>query len=719
MQGQMHGENQAQGSGTEGRLNEGEPPTRAYDVKRARLTTTTKPLLGGGDGDGRGKTGNVERGSEEDEAGSFVGDKNENGVPVADRVRGQAKMMAEHVQGVIHEFAVKIRNLSNKDNIEEFDAKVVEIKQKLAECTHPDAIKRQMKRFQNSLKKLAEKIKDEDTKQKARRVFDQAKGKVKEVLDEEQYEALAKSLKAVKRTAEAVGHKAVRFARRSAETIKHLREHPEEAKDIAREVSHRLHETTKKAGEFAKEKFEELRHMDSKELKENGLKIIEKGRDLIETAADKYAKMTTLRAIISSRIHNLKTGFKNVLLHEIEGGVTDVYTMEVSHHKNLEELKPEILVPALLTPWILTLSQNTNIMWLLNLPVWISYMVVLGIEWDRECFLTDKLTMQQTFVFKTFFDSMYLLPSIVLYAWIEKLKKERKAMKKMEPIDKDDHDDYHDTKHGDIFEEFTGRPHIIRLNTFQAVCLLEGYDEYLSSYLRHFRDFWGVIANMYDLAFVIVFQRYDTLNCEVCDELRLFQIMSFIASIYLLTFLFRLIIGLTAFLCLVAHMPCVKRYLIKMARKFDHDTGLRVAEFAVRNLIYRKPLKEMRARKQREEAKKKSKFLKRRRELLKELREIDGKLGLNSDELLTDLRKDLRKQGEKLVAAGVKISQEVSKRFENSKDDGGGKNGGHVAKDANPSDRVEEKSVGDRRSSLTVPVRESAMIAAVEETDNF
>mmetsp|Transcript_13341 Transcript_13341/g.19949 ORF Transcript_13341/g.19949 Transcript_13341/m.19949 type:complete len:600 (-) Transcript_13341:425-2224(-) len=548
-----------------------------------------------------------------------------------DEMKSAAKKAKEGLEMVKHKSMEEVKKLEAV--LKKFENKAKEMgvfsgmKEKLDEIykemktgtADPKALKEKLGMFKlQALGQLEKLGLDEEKKKKISDAISKAGDELKQILniDAEDEKMLREKFDKIKAKAKEIGKQASKAVKSGVDTVQRFIEHPEEREQIQAEIKEKIVQKMNETKEFAERQIEELKHMDKEKLIEKGKQIAKSGRQFIETAAEKYQKMTTLKSIISHRIHNLKRGLKSVLLSEIENGIEDVYNIESQHHKGLKNIHPGLLIPALTVPYMLCLCQFVNIIWLLDFPFYVSYIIILGLEHDKPCFI-DTTTLQTWFVWKGVVDTLFLWPSFYLYYWAGSIKKDLARMKKEDEDADSKGSSTIERNDPDIFEELTGKEHKLQTNAYRSMSALQEYDRYYGSYIRHFRDFWGAIASCLDLIFTISFNHYLENECDKCSDLSLYKIMSAIATIYVTTFLLRVILGLLVFVCIFLHTPCVKKKVIEAAIEFDEDMGIRVAEFSVKYLFYRKPYKgELRIKEEREKLRERKELFKKRKSLM-------------------------------------------------------------------------------------------------------
>jgi len=279
-----------------------------------------------------------------------------------------------------------------------------------------------------------------------------------------------------------------------------------------------------------------------------------------------------------------------------------------------------------------------NYMWLVLIPVYISIIVLLALEWGEPCLLNRYFTIQSLFLLKIILDSCFLLPTFVLIGWIWEIQKDDKLAEEQaqnEPIG-----GLSGSKRKSVPGLETKRT-IVNSKTFRSLAVMEAYDGYTESLLHLFRDFMAIIANTYDLFLVLVFQRTVAM-CTMCP-LRLYDILTFLARLYLITFIPRLLVGLSIFLQLLIQWGPIKRYVLEHARAFDEENGIHIAQFLVKNILYRESVHKKRARLLREELHREERLAARREKIMRELEDINVQLGIETEpETVKQVTKEFR-----------------------------------------------------------------------------
>jgi len=151
-------------------------------------------------------------------------------------------------------------------------------------------------------------------------------------------------------------------------------------------------------------------------------------------------------------------------------------------------------------------------MWMINIPVYVSYVILLALEWHDVCSIGGA-SLQFFFAMKAILDTLYIWPSVVLFFWIRMLEAEARKTEEEDrreierkityeesgELKMDDDDDPDDEKHTskDMGEDVKARRReIFQMRATRAIERLERYDSYNHSYLHNFRDLGAVLANL-------------------------------------------------------------------------------------------------------------------------------------------------------------------------------------------------------------------------------
>jgi len=311
----------------------------------------------------------------------------------------------------------------------EISAEITRIRERIRNAKDPKIIRAEVCALESQIQSLAAKV---GLSREKRRNILASVTKTKDILkvllqiDDKDERKVAQVIKSIKSGASQAGVDAVLTG---TEIARRLIERPGSASEVALEVKDKLDKTLYGFQAKAKNVYAEFQETDRKQFGAKAKEIVEKGRNIFYNISQRYLQTKHFRAIVKHRLESLKIRLKSALFTEIEGGIQDIYFLQSGKNSILEEVCPKKLIPALLAPFLLALSQLSNILWLLNFPIYISYVILLGLEWEQTCIISQRnnISLQGMFLLKAIFDSLYLWPSVVLYFWIRKIQSSHRA----------------------------------------------------------------------------------------------------------------------------------------------------------------------------------------------------------------------------------------------------------------------------------------------------
>lgn len=162
----------------------------------------------------------------------------------------------------------------------------------------------------------------------------------------------------------------------------------------------------------------------------DGAELQRRGKDIVSRLTEKYQQMSRVQGVLSARVENLKQKLKHALLSEVEGGVVDLYTIQKEEHPEFGKIKPELLLPAMLSSIFLSFSQLHNLLILIIVvPIYISYLVILIIDPGAPCYIDKDSTIQGLFVQKAILETILIFTTLMLYCRCRSMRSEYEPAK--------------------------------------------------------------------------------------------------------------------------------------------------------------------------------------------------------------------------------------------------------------------------------------------------
>eukprot|EP00466_Bigelowiella_natans_P004872 jgi/Bigna1/143241/aug1.77_g17949 len=395
----------------------------------------------------------------------------------------------------------------------------------------------------------------------------------------------------------------------------------------AKEITDRIKAVVQKNTDRAKHFLGDAKNFIGKASDNGAAAIADRGLNLLNKASHRYVQLQAFRQIVQERTGMLKKRIQNALVSEVETGIGEIYNLSLQGQE--EQFKKEELIPALLVPINLAFIKAYDCFVLfLYLPIFLAYAIVMAAYDTGDCNIETSgglSNINHLYYVKMSVDGVTLLMTLHNFGRIVFLQKK-------EPEDDEENEDEKKSLQPD--NSASGIGGLSKLQERGAVLMemLQDYDKYGVCPIKNTRSVFLIVSNIID--FSLTFQAFSFVkkNADPCSGNKLFQLTLALIPIYFTLFIPRLLLALYSSFMLAIDSCCIRTYIYSKAKEFDSKSGVKVAEFFLDSILFRKAYlgkEEENNKEKREKAARKKelrKKLDKRNQLIQELEALDNEL---------------------------------------------------------------------------------------------